>query len=272
MTAKDPSTVRRTTPRPTPRTTPIARAAAVAVAALGVFGTAAPAWSFTLTPDATTMTCSYDPNDPDSEVTRFFGKLNRDAQAARLAELDAADPGLAARILDYQAAIARGEFPEDAPDIQAAIAAAGGNEKLGQLLVMDQDPNTPGTPKDQWPKYTAEQARAAAEAITDDPSAEVAQALDSAAATGTGFDAAKARLFHERAGEYNATQQDLKASLTACADELDALAPRPLWHFVLGTLAVLFVAVLLLKATVSRTKPKYAATSHRATKHRASKR
>lgn len=244
----------------------------MAVAALGVFGTATPAWSFTLTPDATTMTCSYDPNDPDSEVTRFFGKLNRDAQAARLAELDAADPGLAARILDYQAAIARGEFPEDAPDIQAAIAAAGGNEKLGQLLVMDQDPNAPGSPKDQWPKYTAEQARAAAEAITDDPSAEVAQALDSAAATGTGFDAAKARLFHERAGEYNATQQDLKASLTACADELDALAPRPLWHFVLGALAVLLVAVLLLKAAVNRTKPKYAATSHRATKHRANKR
>lgn len=95
------------------------------------------------------------------------------------------------------------------------IVAAGGTERLGQLLVMDQDPNAAATPKSQWSTYTAEQARAAAAAIADVPSVEVAAAYDATAATGNGFDVAKAHLFHERANAYNATQAQLKQDLLA---------------------------------------------------------
>ncbi|MDO4910309.1 MAG: hypothetical protein Q3972_01010 [Corynebacterium sp.] len=207
--------------------------------------------AYTVTPNITTMTCIYDPNQADSAVANFWTTLQSDARAQRLDELDAVDPGLKDAILAYQ----NDPTSQIAGDLQTRIEAAGGTEGLAELIEAE-DPNlvdqagTALNPNLQT-AYTEDQAKAAAAAISDNPAA----AIEGALADGTRLGDIQTELFKQREAQYNQTQFELRKSLQDCVKALEKAKPMPLWQRVGIVIIVGLIVIVGTRAVYNNRKP-----------------
>ncbi|MBV7292618.1 hypothetical protein [Corynebacterium sp. TAE3-ERU16] len=211
--------------------------------------------AYTITADTERMVCVIDPEEPGSDVVRFWTSLEDDARELRLVELDEADPGLRAAIEAYDADATGPDAPGPA-DLQRRISDAGGTEGLGMLTTLTaEEAGVVSEPDEHKTEYTEQEAREAATAIGADPGAQIAEALWGQAAAGPRLNEIKAELFTARAEEYNRTQEHLRRSLVDCADELEDARPLPTWIWVLGGAAACALLAIIAAAILNSRRP-----------------
>lgn len=198
--------------------------------------------AYTVTPDTSLLTCTYDPGSDPVPITVFWQELTRDAKELRLNELDQQDPGLKEAILAYASQ------PEgvDTNALQNRISATGASEGLAELIDA-QDPNAPEASIDGSSTlntqiiYTEQQAQAAINAIGSNPAQEIADNLDQSSR----LSQIEHDLLLARADSFNQIQFDLRDALSDCLSELNNSKPMPTWQkiglIILGTIITIFI-------------------------------
>ncbi|AZA14217.1 hypothetical protein ACFPVT_09760 [Corynebacterium choanae] len=182
------------------------------------------AGAVTVTADTEQQVCVANFADGQPTTDSFFSQLQADAIDRRLAELDQADPGLAAAIRAYDAGDPTAASPGE---LQQRIGVAGGREGLGQLITTsaaDAGVPTDRTATPEVQRFTIAEADNTIAVTAVDPAADVLGELQAVAANGFRLDEIKAALFAERQEAFNAIQTQLHDQLVDC---VETLRPRP---------------------------------------------
>ncbi|WP_157108862.1 hypothetical protein [Corynebacterium aquilae] len=221
---------------------------AASLATSTVFLGAGAASAYDVTPDLDAGVCRVDPRQKDSDVSEFWTKLREDAVNQRLEELDHDDPGLKEAIHAYDMNEPGAATPAE---LQERIKATGSPEGLGMFIPHRTEAEDGiGDQAGDKMEYTPVEARAAARAISDEPSNAPQDALNKQAATShLRIDEITAELFSHRHKEYDRTQFELRDNLNACADDVEE-GTKPQWWagpwgIVVGIGAVLALVVVL---------------------------
>lgn len=209
------------------------------------------AQAYAVRPDVQADRCVVDPH-ADSALSRFWKDLNTWTAEARIDEINAADPGLGDAIRSWTPGTPAG-------DIQDRLNALGQNDTFGMLLDLRNGEGSEDTSAAQQEanrsSYTEDEARAAADALPEDPSTEAEAKLTEMADKGTALDRARLSQFQAHREEYNAAQREYEDALRHCADELHDARPTPTWVWVLGGVIAVLVVLTILRAIQNSRKP-----------------
>lgn len=216
-----------------------------------LLATPVPAQAYEVRPDLEADRCVVDPQ-ADSSLTQFWKDLNTWTAEARIDEINAADPGLGDDIRAWQPGTPAG-------NIQERLNALGDNDNFGMLLDLLNGEGTEDTSAAQAEAnrstYSEEEARAAADALPDDPSLGAEAKLKDMADQGTALDRTRLTQFQAHRDQYNQAQRDYEDALRRCADDLHDARPTPTWVWVLGGIAVILLVLTAVRAIINSRKP-----------------
>ncbi len=201
----------------------------------------------TITADTDREVCIASDNKTSSVVT-FWDTLEDDVREQRLQELDQQDPGLKTAIEAYIA-----EDPDAATgaQLQMRLDAVDAGEGLAMLLPEETtDPEVVAAEAQQQFKteYTYDEAVSTAEAISENPAANVYEQLEAAADESTRIAEIRAEVFSGRTEHYNQTQFELRNDFQACVDAIEDARPIPAQYLILGGAVILALGALALRA------------------------
>lgn len=207
--------------------------------------------AYTITADKDAGVCKVNPAQEDSPIVEFWARLQADAAAQRLGELEAQVPGIKPAIEAYDHQQPGAKSPGE---LQEMLTRAGAAEGFGMLAphrsaAADGVPGAETQPAELT--YTAEEAQAAADKIAQDPTRTAQDSLAAQAASGLRIATIEQELFTQRSDEFAQLQQQLRKDLTGCAKELKG---TPVGWYALGAVVALGVLVLIVVAVSNARK------------------